>query len=457
MRSLEDHGGIRPVDVKESPRLFEGIFAVKFRHFLLLLLLVFLGCGREKPDPNVVTVWHPWGGPQGIAFRRMIDAFEKAHPGVKVRPLFAPNDLSNNQKFFTSVAAGKPPDVIFVDGPQVAEWAERGALASLDDRVRKAGIKPSDYFTPCWKQNEYRGHVWAMTFCADPNFGFVWNRRVFRDAGLAINKPPATIAELDRLSDLITRRDGGKLARIGIIPWAQYGAANSLFTWGWAFGGSFYDEKRQRITANDPKIVKALEWMCSYAKKYDINKVASLQAGFQPGAQNPFYIGQMGMQCLHIGGIDDIRRFAPNLDYAIGFIPSPPGGESHSSWVGGWCMALPRGSRNTKLGWELIRWLCASDEGTLAAGQANGLFPGYRKSPYLKQARNQKNAASFLGILEECRHQRPVMPAQGFYMGAMNRAVDNALYGKMTPNVALDQATRETQEELDLVLGKRKD
>ena len=60
----------------------------------------------------------------------------------------------------------------------------------------------------------------------------------------------------------------------------------------------------------------------------------------------------------------------------------------------------------------------------------------------------------FLKILEECRHQRPVMPAQAYYMGALQRAVDDAIYGKKTPKQALIDARIETQRELDLVLGK---
>jgi len=61
----------------------------------------------------------------------------------------------------------------------------------------------------------------------------------------------------------------------------------------------------------------------------------------------------------------------------------------------------------------------------------------------------------FLRIMEECRHQRPVMPAQAFYMSALNRAVEYAIYGRMTPRQALKQAARETQAELDLRLAGR--
>jgi maltose-binding protein MalE len=44
------------------------------------------------------------------------------------------------------------------------------------------------------------------------------------------------------------------------------------------------------------------------------------------------------------------------------------------------------------------------------------------------------------------------MPVQAYYMGALKRAVDFAVFGKKTPKQALDDATTETQAELDLVL-----
>jgi len=415
------------------------------------------GCAQEMdrtPEGRVwLSVWHPWGGTQGPAFQKIIEAFERMHPGVKVRAVYTPNDLSNNQKFFTSVAAAKPPDVIFVDGPQVAEWAERGALAPMDAFVKADGVRAEDFFAPCWRQNEYKGHVWALTFCADPNFGFVWNRKLFREAGLDPDRPPETIAEMDSYAYRLTQSEAdGSLTRIGIIPWNIYGSTNSLFTWGWAFGGSFYDEKARRITANDPKVVKALEWMCSYARRYNINRIASLQAGFGTADLDPFYIGKLAMTCLHIFGIHDIARYAPDLDYGVGYIPAPPGGEPHSSWVGGWCISIPAGSRHPKEAWELIRWICATPEGTMVMAQETGFFPGYRRSPAFERVRKKKYYGMYLKIMEECRHQRPVMPAQAYYMGALQRAVDAALYGKKTPQQALDDATLETQRELDLIL-----
>lgn len=419
---------------------------------LLLAALLASGCtqGRkESSGKTIISVWHPWGGTQKEAFEQVVKEFEKRHPEFKVRVVFTPNDLSNNQKFFTSIAAKKPPDVCFVDGPQVAEWAEQGALSPLNDFLKRDGISEDDYFAPCWAQTFYRGKVWALTYCADPNFAFVWNKKVFKEAGLDPEKPPTSIEELDLYADKLTKFEGGRMTQIGIIPWAQYGSANSIFTWGWAFGGEFYDPETGQVTADNPECVKALEWICSYAKKYDVNRVASLQQGFGTAEQNPLYIGKMAMSCLHIGGIEDIKRYAPNLDYGVSYIPAPKDGEQHSSWVGGWCISIPTGSRHPEEAWKFIRWMCADPEGTSVSGRIQGLFPGFRNSPYFAEVRKKPGYSQFLEILEECRHQRPVMPAQAYYMGALSRAVDQVIYEKKTPLQALQDAAKETQQELD--------
>ena len=429
---------------------------------LILFCLICTGCGNRQSNNSrntnsvvEVTVWHPWGGVQKEKFDQVVEAFNKSHSNIKVRSLFTPNDLSNNQKFFTAVAAKKPPDIVFVDGQQTAAWAEQGALEPLNNRIRKDNIKRDEFFAPCWDQNEYNSSVWALTYCADPNFAFVWNKKAFREAGLDPERPPRTIEEVDKYNDILTKKSNGKIVRIGIIPWGQFGNANSIFTWGWAFGGEFYNSRNHKVTAENPRVLKALEWMVSYADKYGVTKVNAFSSGFGSREQSPFYIGIVAMQCLHISQIEDIKEYAPNLDYGITYIPAPSDGEPHSSWVGGWCLAIPKGSRHADQGWEFIKWCCHNPQGTAIVGKIQGLFPGLRKSPYFDTVRKKPGYGEFLQILEECRHQRPVMPAQAFYMNSLNAAVDYAIYGRMTPREALKKAQKETQAELDLKLAGR--
>lgn len=436
--------------------------AKRFVPTILIIIIAISCCGcapnvkrNTANDVTVITLWHPWGGTQKERLTGIIDEFNKTHPHIYVEPLFTPTDLGSNQKFFTAVVANKAPDVVFVDGTQTAAWAEQGAIMPLDKLVKRDCIKPCDYFTPCWKQNCYKGHVWALTYCADPNFAFAWNKSIFRKVGLDPEKPPRTIEELDRYNNIITKVQNGKIVRIGIIPWSQYGNANATFTWGWAYRGSFYDPSANKITANNPNVVKALEWMISYSKKFDIRKVNAFAAGFGSREQDPFITGKLAMKCLHISEIDNIRVYAPNLDYGLCGLPAPRGGEENSSWVGGWCLGLPKGSKHPKAGWEFIKWCCHDPKGTSIVGKRQGLLPGYKASPYLKSLEGKPGYGVYLDILKQCRHQRPVMPAQTFYMTSLNKAVEYALYGKMTPKQALDHAARDTQAELDLRLAGR--
>lgn len=430
---------------------------------VIALCLAVAGCGgkdtqsgkAQSGSVTYISVWHPWGGTQKEKFNEVVKIFNKTHRNIQVQSVFTPNNLSNNQKFFTAVAANKSPDVTFVDGQQTAAWAAQGALEPLNVLTKRDGIRRDDYFAPCWDQNSYDSHVYALTYCADPNFAFVWNKKVFREVGLDPERPPTTIEELDRYNDIITKKEGGKIVRMGIIPWGQYGGANSMFTWGWAFGGKFYDPEHRKVTANDPHVIKALEWMISYAKKYDATKVNGFATGFGSGEQNPLYIGQVAMCCMHISGLEEMKQYAPNLDYGVSYLPAPADGEAHSSWVGGWCLAIPKGGKHRGAAWEFIKWCCRDPKGTAIAGRVQGLFPGYKDSPYFKSVRDQEGYGEFLKIMEDCRHQRPVMPAQAFYMNALASAVDYAVYGRMSPRAALEKANLETQAELNLRLAGR--
>ncbi|MBV9866691.1 MAG: ABC transporter substrate-binding protein [Abitibacteriaceae bacterium] len=425
---------------------------------IIAILLILSGCHKTEVQtggPVEITLWHPWGSDQAKGLQRIVDLYHHSQNRVRVRLVFTPTDLSTNQKFFTAVAANKPPDASFVDGTQVAQWAEWGALLPLDKYIQQAGIKPTDYYDPCWKQAQYQGQVWAMTYCADPNFAFCWNKELFRKAGLNPDQPPRTIEDIDAMAQKLTQDKNGRLLSLGIIPWSQYGSANSVFTWGWAFGGKFYDEKNGRITANNPRVVKAVEWMASYAKKLGITRVNSATSGWGSGASDPFITGNLAMRCVHISTLKDLTRYGPNLDYGIAPIPGTPDGEIGSSWVGGWLLALPRGCAHPDAAWDFVHWACATPEGTAAIAREVGLLPGYRRSPAIAQVKHDPRLGMFVKILEDSKHQRPVMPVQAFFMGALDRAVERAIYAKQTPQEAMDQATAETQRELDLVSGKK--
>jgi multiple sugar transport system substrate-binding protein len=401
---------------------------------------------------NTLTIWYPYTDPN---WEKVWKAYEDSQQDTGIKAVFAANDTTGNAKFFTAVASGTPPDVIWVDGPQVAEWAARGVLEPLDDLIGTAGIKPEDFWTPSWNQTVYNGKVWALTRSSDANFGFYWNKDIFKEVGLDPEKPPQTIAEMDEMNAKIAKVDGGRIDRLGYIPWIVYGSSNSMFTWGWVFGGEFFDPKANKITANDPKIVQALQWMTDFAKKYDPTQISGFIPGMTaPGGENgPFPKRKIAMSPGGPWEIPSLKQFSPDLKYGITFMPQgPDGAKPHSSWVGGWTVGIPKGAKNKEAAFEFVKWLTATEGGTTIGFDAQGQFPGWKKAPAFAKIQQDPNLKPYYDILVETQHQRPVMPAQAFFASELQRAVDAAIYGQKTPQQALDDATASTQKELDRIL-----
>lgn len=432
-----------------------GLFVVLVAILVGLYLLT--GTKPEAPEGKVIiNAWHPWGGSDNEAFRRLIDRFNESQERIFVRLLFVPNNLSSNQKLFLSISAGLPPECTFVDGPQVCEWAARGAIEPIDELMSKHGVRNEDFWEPCYRQNTFLGKTYALTYSADPNFAFLWNKSAFEKSGGAENRPPFTIEELDDFNRRFIRYDTeGRIQQVGFIPWQVFGYTNSIFTWGWAFGGEFYDPTTDRIICGEnPGVLRGLNWMMSYADEYGFERLSAFAEGFGDKQDNPFIRGLMATSAGHVSNIRLFKDYAPDLDYRACRMPYPKDmGSDCSAWMGGWCVALPRGGKHPEEAFEFMKWLCTSEEAGRTLISTTGTFPGFKESPAFELIKGDDKLEVFYEVLTNTKHQRPVMPAQAFFMGALERAVVDALNGLKSPEEALMQAQRDTQAELDRIMA----
>ncbi|HWB54914.1 MAG TPA: ABC transporter substrate-binding protein [Tepidisphaeraceae bacterium] len=459
--------------LKRAPRtampIWGGAILVVLSAMLGGALICNSGCQpRNKSHDNrtVVSVWHPWGSDQIGALRAIVAEFEKEHPHIRIKLSYASNNLTNSQKLLLAIAGGVAPDVTFVDGQQLAEWAARGALTDITSQVRAAHLGEKDFFKPRWEESTFQEHVYALPWGADPNFALVWNKRLFKQCGLNPNKPPTTIAELDADNDKITKLDAhGGIVRMGIIPWDVGGdlsGDNAMFTWGYAFGGDFYIPPKPgqlvgTVTADNPHNVAALAWLASYGKKYNMRKIMAFRGGFLGQANNPLYLDRLGMEVMHITQIPFIHRYAPGLDYGITFVPAPPGGEYHSGWIGGWSLAIPRGAKVTPAAFEFIRWMCTSDAGTMAMGKQMTLFPAYKASPFYPTIKNDPVLGVYYQILIHSKHVRTLMPVQGYFMDLLRRGFAEVMYtanesNPANPKDVLHDISIKAQDRLEQVM-----
>ncbi|HEX3814542.1 MAG TPA: ABC transporter substrate-binding protein [Mycobacteriales bacterium] len=407
----------------------------------------------KKPAPGRKTnieVYSLWGGGVGQGLVNMAKAYEASQSQVGVRVTYAPaTGIGVQQKLQVAIAAGAPPDVAQIVPYETPQWSDLGIMTDLTDYLKRDGLSADNFIKPAWHDMNYKGKVWQLQWDADPNFPFFWNKDLFEKSGLDPEKPPLTIDEVDEYSKKILKKSGSNVTQIGLIPWSTYGFANSMFTWGFAFGGTFWDPEKEKVTADNEYVVKALEWMVRYAKSVGgADRVTVSPPSLQ---LHPFSTGNIGMAPLVATDFQLIRAAKKDMKIGAGLIPyQAPGAKKPGvgAWVGGWSVFIPAGSKKKDAAWDFIKWMSASEAGTAAQWKDIGFLPTYLGKA-LESVKTNKEMSPFYDTLFATESVRPNIPVADFFAESMETEVSKAIYGQATALQALRTINHDTQRELD--------
>ena len=397
-------------------------------------------------------------------------------------------------RFLVSVAGGQPPDLLLFDRYAVSEWAARGAFAKLDPFLAREAkstdpdaIRPENYYAVCWKEVVY----------TDPNTGesgtygvpervddraLFYNKDLLKRGGFVDAKdearPPQTWAELSEMAVKLTERNAnGAISRLGFAP--NYGNA-WLYLYAWMNGGHFMTPDRRQVTLNSPRVVEALKWMTRvYDSLGGAPAVYAFQGSAQTGQLDPFVLGKVALKIDGYWTFNySLAQYGRDLNYAVAVPPMPAAqlarGQPAISWVSGWCFAIPATARNKEGGWELLKFLC-SRRGAEVIAEASRLQTGSQGLAYVPtQNANRKinqwlfekyiagnpaippkvrNGVKLLNELLETSPIRPVTPVGQLLFNEQKRATENAIFHKLSPEAALDEANQIVQRQLDRALS----
>jgi len=404
------------------------------------------GGGKRKHN---ITMYSLWGSTVGQGLVNVARDFEKTHTDIGVRIVFAPTNGSTQQKLLTAVAGHEPPDVAQLVPLQTPQWAAMGIMTDLTPWFERDGLSLDDFFAPAVEAMTYNDRVYNLNWDADPNFPFFWNKKIFEDAGLDPDTPPKTIDEVDEYSAKILQRKGQRVTRIGMVPWDIYGSSNSLFTWGFAFGGKFRKPGSDAVTPDDEYVVKALEWMCDSAKKVGGPDAVSISP---PSLTlHPFSTGNLAMAPLVAPNLRDIIDAKPDMEIGSGLLPYQPPGGTHvgqGAWIGGWSAFIPRYAKEPEAAWEFIKWWSASDEGTMSSWKHVGFPVSYKKSSSLQLMKKDPVMGPYYDTLVNSSNTRPPVLVADYYTAQLDDQISKAVYGQVKPLQAMRNVKENTMTEL---------
>lgn len=423
-------------------------FAFPILVYFLAMSLLVTACSTKGDSSDqagegntTVTMWHGLTSIDLDNLNKVVKAFEEKNPTIKMKLVYTESSEGSDQKLLTAVAGGNPPDVALFDRFKVGTWAAQDSLTDLSSMAAESGILKEMYYPFAWEESSYQGKLYAMLMDTDSRLLF-YNKDHFKEVGLDPNKPPQTIAELEAASEKLTIKEGKRFKRIGFIPWYSQGW---LYTWGWAFGGEFQDAATGKITANDPKVVEALQWMTDFGKKYNVEDIAGFTSAAGTEEMDPFISGQVSMKISGNFTVKGIEKFKPDLNYGVAPIPTPTG-TNFTTWSGGGSAIIPKGAKNVAAAWKFLEFLGKEEGQTLLNADSqisvidsvNDKY-GYKDDPIMKE---------FINILPNS-HNRPVIPEGQLLWNELASATEKATRGNGTPKENLDRVTETINKALE--------
>lgn len=424
---------------------------------LVLSLVLLMACmplgAMAEEDVTTITVWHTWGAGVGLdAMNEIATSFNETvgkEKGIVVDINYVASKQSGNtqtmEKLMAAIAAEEAPDVALLDNFQIASWASQNALTPLDELMSSVGLTIDTMYD--WAQNGsvYQGSTYSIPYNGDVRCLFV-NMDMFEAAGLTEADIPRTIDELTEVAKKLTIEDENGFVQAGIIPWNN--AGKPIYTWGWAFGGDFYDEESNVLTVNDPAVIEAVQWEYDLASSFGLEKFRDWASGVisGSGATDAFIAGKVAMTVKRNDELADINTYAPDMNLAIAPIPTKDEALT-TTWAGGWGWTIPRGAKNPEASIEFMKYMASEEAQTIMSSKSNSLSVLGTVNEAVFASNPQ--FATILEVLPFAQI-RPSVPVGQMLWDNFNTVLNNVLYDIDTAENELNALYESINDELSM-------
>ncbi len=313
---------------------------------------------------DTMTMWVRASGTNAAA--HLIDLWNSTHPDKIELTTIPDNQMVT--KLATGVQAGEVPDLVSFDLIYMPDFMKAGFLVDLTADLKAdpnyAGVAQAykDIAT-------YEGKLYGAGFTPDVSI-LVWNKDLFKKAGLDPEKPPRTIGEIHEDAKKI-RALGGDIYGFyfsGACPGCNIFTSSPMMV---AAGSKILPANANDAALTGEGVKDVLEAFKEMWTEGLIPK--SAQADNGANFTSEFMTGKIGVQGTGGFLLSELKKNAPNLDFGVTFLPGAKEGQV-SSFVGGDVVAIPMGSKHVPLAKKFVAWEL-TDEAQLDGLAKNNILP----------------------------------------------------------------------------------
>lgn len=416
------------------------------------------GCQKKQAKPGDIPGFDPgeqylslWvhsieDTEEGQAYRQSVDRFNEVYNGTYFADIeFVPRNNSGggySDKVNASVMAGELPDVLTVDGPNVAAYAANGIIQPL------APLKEEElniYLESILEQGTYQGQLYALGVM-ESSVGMYYNKDILEKAGIVVPEAghPWTRTEflgiLEKLKPVTEEMGGYPLDMTFPVGEASiYYYAPFV----WSDGGNLVSEDGLSVDGffNSDEMAEAMDFFRTVVDKKYMSE-APIE-----------HLFESGRAAFKIDGAWEVNTVYQNYpDIRLGVAPYVVG----DGWEGGrytptgsWAYAASSNTKNLEGATELVKWMSGVESG-IRIWELSKTFPStYEAFSRIDVFQSDENYRMLYEQLKEYGHPRPKTPVYPQVSTSFQQALESiALSGQDTKKV-LDKSVERINAKLE--------
>jgi multiple sugar transport system substrate-binding protein len=231
------------------------------------------GGGSSAGGKVTLTFWNGLTGGDRPTIDKLIGQFNATHKDVTVKSVAMPWDVFY-QKLLTSVSSGTGPDIVAMDAGQIPKFAANGVLRPVDDIYRSTTyLDTSDLVPAAVSASEFKGKNYGVPLETAPLL-LMWNKTMFKKAGLDPQAPPTTWAQFAQDARKLTKdtNHDGKPDQYAIAL-ADHETVPTYQVLLWQGGGGVVSQDGKQATLDDPATLKALQYWVALVRDRKVSPI----------------------------------------------------------------------------------------------------------------------------------------------------------------------------------------
>lgn len=401
-----------------------------------LLLLSFavltalaVSCGGKKSDTGeiMLTVWSQAAPdvPEGKIQKQYVDKFNEKYKGKYKADIqfIVRGDAGTgfDDKVNAAITADELPDVLHIDGPNIASFAANGLIVPLDEYYTKESL--ATFIPSIIDQGTFNGKLYALGALESAVVLF-YNKDMFEKAGV---KPSTGLDDIWTWDDLYKAAKKIKETQPDVLPLDMH--LNEWTEWliyGYLPFIQSADLQNKGIVSSDGLTVKGY-LNSPYVKEAFrfIQKMCKEGLTSISPAQGVFRNGKAAMLLYGVWELENFRNNFKDLNFDYMIYPRHPNGRVHGP-TGSWTFAVTSSSKNQEAAAELVLWLSESDI-SKDESEATGMPPTHTTSieqlPAFGEGGNNYLVMQQLIKFGTPRPKTPVYPFLSYHFQASIQAI----------------------------------